>query len=108
MKRGDVIIVRFPGSPAAKARPCVIVQRQSALPTAAKITVCPLTSHLRGTVGQRPFVAPVASTGLHAPSEVAVDWIFTYPIECVGKIVGHLDDPTMESVDIGIRRWLDL
>lgn len=108
MKRGDVILIRDPGSPASKARPCVVVQRDSALATATKVTICPLTSRLRGAAGQRPFVAPSAENGLRVPSEVEVDWIFTHPRERLGTIIGRIDAATIETVEIALRRWLDL
>ena len=108
MKRGDIVTVRMAGSPAAKARPCVIVQRSSALDVAVKITVCPLTSRLRGAAGQRPLVVPTAGNGLSQPSEVEVDWIFTHPTEAIGAVIGQVDAPTLEQIDIMLRRWLDL
>lgn len=108
MKRGDVVLIRQPGTPAAKARPCVIVQRDSALPSAAKVSACSLTSHLRGAVGQRPFVAPTSENGLKLPSEVQVDWIYTHPIEWIEGVIGQLDADTMNEVDTALRRWLDL
>ena len=108
MKRGDLVLVREPGTPASKPRPCVVVQRDSALEVGAKITVCPLTSHLRGAVGQRPFVAPTAENRLRAPSEVQIDWIFTHPVERMGETIGKLDQATMATVDESLRRWLDL
>jgi mRNA interferase MazF len=108
LKRGDLVLVREPASPAAKPRPCVIVQRDSAVSVAAKITVCPLTSQLRGAAGQRPSVAPTPENRLHVASEVQVDWIFTHPIERVGAVIGSLDVPTMDQVDHALRRWLGL
>lgn len=108
MKRGDVVLVRQPNTPASKARPCVVVQRDSALEAEAKFTVCPMTSHLRGAIGQRPFVSPAAENGLRAPSEVEIDWIYTYPVEVIDGVIGHLDRATMEQVDVGLRRWLQL
>ena len=108
MKRGDVILVRAPNTPVSKARPCIVVQRDSALEDAAKVTACPLTSQLRGAAGQRPFVAPTPDNGLRVPSEIEVDWIYTHPIEFVGGVVGSLDGPTMHALDIAMRRWLDL
>jgi len=108
MKRGDIVVVKEPGSPASKARPCVVVQRSSALETAAKITVCPLTSRLRGAIGQRPFLSPTSENGLRVPSEVEVDWIFTHPVEAIGDVIGRLDKASLETVDIALRRWLDL
>ncbi len=108
MKRADVVLVREPGSPAGKARPCIVVQRDSALEVAAKVTVCPLTSHLRGPAGQRPFVAPTKENGLRVPSEVQVDWIFTHPVEAIGDSIGRLDAVAMDQIDFALRAWLDL
>lgn len=108
MRRGDVILIREPNSPASKARPYVVVQRNSALEASAKVTACPLTSRLRGAVGQRPFVAPTRANGLRLPSEVEVDWIYTHPIDRVGGVIGTVDAPTMNAIDVALRRWLDL
>ncbi len=108
MKRGDIVVVREAGSAAGKARPCVVVQRNAALDAPAKATVCPLTSRLRGAIGQRPFVAPTPDNGLRTPSEIEVDWIFTHPVERIGAVIGRVDDPTLEQVDVMLRRWLDL
>ena len=44
MMRGDIVLISEPGTPASKTRPCVIVQRDSSLEAATKLTVCPLTS----------------------------------------------------------------
>jgi mRNA interferase MazF len=84
------------------------VQRGSALPFAAKVTVCPLTSQLRGAAGQRPFVVPTPTNGLSKPSEVQVDWVYTFPREFIGDCIGNMDEPTLEQIDIALRRWLDL
>jgi mRNA interferase MazF len=85
-----------------------VVRRDSALPVAVKVTVCPLTSDLRGARSQRPFAAPTPENGLRVPSEVQVDWIFTHPTYRVGEVIGRLDEPTMLLVDQALRRWLDL
>lgn len=108
MKRGEVVIVRMADTQAAKARPCVVVLRDSAAVHADKVTVCPLTSKLRGTKGGRPFVAPDDRNGLLHPSEVQVDWIFTHDISRIGKLAGELDDAVMGEVDIALRHWLAL
>lgn len=108
MRRGDVILVREPGTPASKARPYVVVQRDSALEAPQKVTGCPLTSRLRGSAGQRPFVAPSPENGLRVASEVQVDLIYTHPIDRVGGVIGHIDAPTMSAVDQTLRRWLSL
>ena len=86
----------------------MIVQRESALAAAAKVTVCPLTTHLRGAQGQRPFVAPADGNGLTRASEVQVDWIYTHPREFIGPRIGSVDAATLEQIDLALRRWLDL
>ncbi len=108
MRRGDVILVREPNTPASKPRPYVVVQRDSALDSPAKVTACPLTSTLKGPAGQRPFVAPTSENRLRVPSEVEVDWIYTHPVECVGGVIGRVDRPTMDAIDVALRRWLQL
>jgi mRNA interferase MazF len=108
VKRGDLILVREPKTPASKARPYVVVQRDSSLDDPVWVTACPLTSQLRGAEGQRPFVAPTSDNGLRLPSEVQTDLIYTHPIECVGGVIGTLDPVTMQQVDQSLRRWLAL
>lgn len=108
MRRGDIILVREPNTPASKPRPYVVIQRDSALHRAVKVTACPLTSRLKGASGQRPFVAPSSDNGLRLPSEVQVDWVYTHPVDYVGGVIGQVDGPTMETIDIALRRWLDL
>lgn len=108
MRRGDLILVREPGTPAAKARPYVVVQRTSALDDPSKVTACPLTSVLRGAAGQRPLIVPTTENRLRQPSEVQVDWIYTHPIDRVGGVIGHVDQPTMTTIDEALTRWLDL
>jgi len=108
MNLGDLILVREPNSPAAKPRPYVIVQRDSALHTPIRVTGCPLTSQLRGAEGQRPFVAPTADNGLRVPSEVQIDLIYTHPIERIDGVIGSLDAATMQTIDVALKRWLAL
>ena len=108
MKRGDVILVREPNTPAAKARPYVVITRDSALGNPTKVTGCPLTSHLGGVTGRRPLVTPTPDNGLRAASEVEADWIYTHPIERSDGVIGRLDEPTMDAVDAAVRRWLAL
>ena len=103
-----MVIVRMSDTPAAKARPCVVVLRDSAAAHADKVTVCPLTTTLRGAKGGRPFVAPDDRNGLLHPSEVQVDWIFTHDINRIGKLVGELDEAVMGDVDTALRHWLAL
>ena len=108
MRRGDLVLVREPNTPASKARPYVVVQRDSSLDAPSRVTGCPLTSRLRGAEGQRPFVAPTTDNGLRLPSEVQVDIVYTHPVERIDGVIGHLDQTTMRMVDEALRRWLAL
>lgn len=108
MRRGDIILVREPNTPASKPRPYVVVQRDSALDDPIRVTACPLTSHLRGAEGQRPFVAPNAANGLRLPSEVQIDIIYTHPIERIDGVIGSVDPATLQTIDTALRRWLAL
>lgn len=107
MRRGDVVIVQAGGTPASKARPCVIVQRREVTAEILKVTLCPITSRL-GSPHQRPFTAPTLENGILEPSEIEVDWVFTVPVNKVKSRVGTLDVQTMHEVDHALRRWLDL
>ena len=108
MRRGDVVLIREPNTPASKARPYVVVQRTSTLDVSTKVTACPLTTRLRGSEGRRPFVVPTPGNGLREPSEVEVDWVYTHPATRVDRVIGCLDDATMTQVDDALRRWLSL
>ena len=108
MKRGDIVLVREPGTPASKARPCIVMQRGSSLGDTSKITVCPLTTHLRGALGGRPLVSPSAENGLTKHCEVEFDWIYTHSLERIGQSIGSLETDILDEVDEALRRWLDL
>ena len=108
MRRGDLILIREPNSPASKARPYVVVQRDSGLDDPVKVTACPLTSRLNGSASQRPFVSPNSENHLLRPSEIQIDWIHTHRMECVDGVIGHLDGATMDAVDSALKNWLEL
>ena len=100
--------MRYAGSPASAARPCVIVQRDGSLMGTPKLTVCPLTTRLGGDHERRPHLDPTASNGLREPCEVEVDWVFTHPIDRIGPVIGRLDPASMVAIDRALRRWLQL
>ena len=108
MRRGDLVLVREPGTPASKARPYVVIQRDSSLQNPAKFTGCPLTSHLRGVAGERPLVMPSPQNGLRTPSEVQIDWVYTHPVGHLGPKIGYIEPTTMAHVDAALRRWFAL
>lgn len=108
MRRGDIVIVRERGTPAGKRRPCVVIQRDSTLAVATKVTVCPLTTSLRGPDAGRPQLVPTAENGLRQASEVQIDWIYTFDSNRVIATIGRLDATALARIDEALRRWLDL
>jgi mRNA-degrading endonuclease toxin of MazEF toxin-antitoxin module len=103
-----LFLVRQGGTPAAKARPCVIVQHDATLSASVKIVCCPLTSGLRGAAGGRPQVLPTPMNGLEKASEIEFDWVYTYPRTQLLKKIGELEPQIMEQLGRMLRRWLDL
>lgn len=108
MKRGFIVLFRESNNPAAKSRPCVVVQRDVTLPGATKITAVPLTSELIGIADQRPVLIPSAQNGLRQASEAQVDWIFSFETARLGPTIGEAESDVMTKIDIALRRWLDL
>ncbi|QMW23769.1 type II toxin-antitoxin system PemK/MazF family toxin [Sandaracinobacteroides saxicola] len=108
MKRGELVIVREPHSPTSKARPCVIVQTNRALPDRSYLTICPLTTQLSDSSLFRVHVLPSDSNGLKRPSDVEVDLIYSVAVAHIGPTIGMLDRSTMVQVDAALRRWLEL
>ncbi len=108
MKRGDLIVVQQRGTAASKARPCLVVQTDAALPAQRRVTVCPLTSSLSGAALIRVPIAPGGETGLGKPSEIEIDYIESVRADRIGKTIGRADASVMAQVDSALRRWLDL
>ncbi len=109
MKRGAVVVVRATNSPASKSRPCIVVQHDATLEIdPPKVTVCPLSSVLRGPEGGRPLLTPSDANGLRVPSEVEIDWLYTFPIERIGSVIGQIGNAGMLRIDEALRRWLSL
>jgi mRNA interferase MazF len=94
IRRGAVVLVRLPRD---KARPAVVV-RSDLLFELSYATVLPITSELRSGISLRIDVAPTAENGLHVASQVMADWPQTIRFSEIGRIVGHLDLPTMRTI----------
>jgi mRNA interferase MazF len=108
MKRGDIIVVRQSGTIASKARPCLVVQTDAALDSATHVTICPLTSTLRGAPLIRVPIEPDSANGLARASEIETDLIYTIGMANIGGVIGRVDMVTLRLVDEALRRWLDL
>ena len=54
----------------------------------------------------RIAVEPSGRNGLHKPSQLMVDKLFTVPAAAVGEVVGQLEPQVL--VDLALRSWLEL
>ncbi|WP_240611824.1 type II toxin-antitoxin system PemK/MazF family toxin [Acidiferrobacter sp. SPIII_3] len=75
LRRGDIVTVAAPGD-FGKPRPALVVQADafSGHPT---VTVCLLTSALRGAPLFRLDIAPASENGLRVPSQIQIDKLLT-------------------------------
>lgn len=105
--RGDLLSAVIPGD-FGKPRPVVVVQADSFLEIHPSVTVCPLTTHLRGLRLFRIIVTPDKRNGLEEPSEVMVDKLSSLRRERIGGAIGRLSALDMRAVDEALRRWLAL
>jgi mRNA interferase MazF len=80
LRRGVVVTVASAGVYSGKPRPAVVVQADRWLQTHPSVTLCPLTSTLRQAPLVRIAVEPSPRNGLHKPSQLMVDKLFTVPI----------------------------
>ena len=108
MKRGSVVIFRESNSPAAKARPCIVVQSAATLSVSTKVIAVPLSTTIRNIPMARPLIAPNSENGLNRLCEAEVDWVFSFKRERLGAVIGQLDTGVMQQIDAALRRWLDL
>lgn len=105
--RGDFVLAVAPGD-YGKPRPVLAVQANLffELPS---ITVCPLTSFLRGETGPlRIPVEPSAQTGLRKRSQIAVDKITTLSRGRFGGVIGTADEELMQRVTRAVAIFLGI
>jgi mRNA interferase MazF len=108
MKRGDFVIARERGTDTGKARPCLIIQSDEVMDLGVVISVCPLTSVLRGNDLIRVPVSPDGTNGLKKASEIEIDRIQSILRTRIAKVTGSANQSLMQRVDDALRRWLDL
>jgi mRNA interferase MazF len=94
VRRGTVVLVRLLRD---KARPAVVV-RSDLLSELSYATVLPITSELRADVSMRIDIEPSPQNGLHAASQVMVDWPQTVRFSDMGQAIGSLDVATMRAI----------
>ncbi len=91
--RGEIRLVRFPAPD--KARPVLVLTRDSATTYLSRITVAPITSTIRG-VPSEVIVGP--EDGLKAPSAVNLHNVLTVAKENLGRRVAQLGEDRMREV----------
>ena len=108
MKRGTIVVVAARGAYTGKPRPAVVVQSDLFNPTHASITLCPITSDCVDAPLFRLPLPPGARTGLRVASQVMVDKLVSVPRVAIAEEIGECDEGELESLDAGLRRWLQL
>jgi mRNA interferase MazF len=107
MKRGDLVILTLAGD-FGKPRPALVVQSDLFNQEHPTITVAPLTS----TIGDRPLfrltVEPGPGNGLRVLSQIMIDKMNTIRRAKIGRVIGHLDEVTMQRVNRAAAMWLGL
>lgn len=102
------MLVRERRSPAAKGRPCIVVQRTVTIEHGVKILCVPLTSTLRHIPEHRPVILPSEENGLRVVCEAQVDWLYPFLRENLDSEIGAVDDEAIARVDKALHLWLDL
>ena len=105
--RGDIVIAVLPGD-YGKGRPGLIVQADAFNPTHASLVVCPITSHLVDAPLFRLPLRPNQENGLEAPSEIMIDKMMAIKRARISKVIGHLTESRMQTVNCALRAWLSL
>jgi mRNA interferase MazF len=86
----------------------VVVQSDIFNPTHASVTICPITSDCVDAPLFRLTLPPGSRTGLKSVSQVMIDKIVSVPRGAISGEIGECDAGELESVDDGLRRWLEL
>jgi mRNA interferase MazF len=102
LARGDVRLYRFP--PPDKARPVLVLTRQSALGYLARVTVAPITSTIRGVPSE---VILGIEDGMKQPCAVNLHNIVTVSGNGLGRRVAHVEPERMRQVCGAIAFALD-
>jgi mRNA interferase MazF len=96
--RGDIRLYRF--TPPDKARPVVVLTRDSALGYLSTATVAPITSSIRGVPSE---VRLGEEDGMKGPCAVNLHNTVTVSQQRLGKRVGRLAPTRMKEVCDGLR-----
>jgi mRNA interferase MazF len=113
--RGDVIIVDFPFTDVfqAKLRPAVVVQNDRDNQRLRKTVVAMITGNLRRMGDPShllidPATADGASSGLHAPSLVSCNNLFTVEQGSIIRTIGRLSSASLQRLGACLKAALEL
>lgn len=114
-QRGDVVRVDFPFTdiPRRKKRPAVVVQNDRDNQKIRKTVVAMITGNLsrRGDPSHLlidPSTPEGASSGLHGPSLVSCNNLYTLEQDCIQARLGHLSDVLKQKLDDCLKAALEL
>jgi mRNA interferase MazF len=93
IERGEIRLCSLPAPD--KARPVLILTRDSAIAYLSRVTIAPITSTIRG-VPSEVVIGP--DDGLKQPSAVNLHNVMTVAKDRVGRRVGQLGDARMRDV----------
>jgi mRNA interferase MazF len=97
MKRGNIVAVAIQGG-FGEARPALIVQ-SDLFTDHPSVALLLMSSEIVDAPLIRINVIPPEQNGLRAPSQIAVNKMFTVRREKIGSIIGHLEDEIMVAVN---------
>ncbi len=97
MKRGSVVTVAVQGD-FGKARPALVVQ-SDLFADHTSIAVLLMSSDIVAAPLIRIDIEPSDQNGLHTPSQIAIDKMFTVRREKIGGVIGQIEDEMMVAVN---------
>jgi mRNA interferase MazF len=106
--RGAILLAAGPGEYSGKPRPFLVVQSDLFNEVHPSLSLCPITSILRGAPLYRVLLDAGGPTGLRHQSEVQIDKVQTLRRARVLEVIGHAPATAMALVDQNLRRWLEL
>ena len=115
MNRGDVVTVRVPylSGVGGKSRPAVVIQADFYNNQLVHTIIAAITSNLARAADPAyllidPATADGAPSGLHQPSLIRCDRLFTIDQKDVAKTIGKLSSATIQEVDACLKAVLNL
>jgi mRNA interferase MazF len=115
MKRGDVVLVRFPhpSGQRGKKRPAVVVQSDTYAATVTTVVVAEVTKNLRMKHDPACLLIEVSTpdgkaTGLRVDSVVSSLVLDTVYTDTIAQVLGSLSSSLLQKFDDGLKVGLGL